>query len=119
MSESGHFTSKEVLKDRKLRKLEALTYVSMDSLLTWKRVAGWLSKKHNAFNEGNSVRQIGIYLTEFAYAGLGEYDGDYFKVSMAGTNYVQEELNRAKGWFKPFEFMKEEFAKWKESLSKK
>lgn len=113
MSESGHFTSREVLTDRARRKIEAAYYVSKDYLLPYEKILGWVSAQPKTLNEGNSVRQLKIYLKELALAGYLAYDGDYCRLTPEGERWLSERLSKLSGWLKPIDFIKEQFDRLK------
>lgn len=113
MSESGHFTSREILGDRFKRKLEVLYYVSVDSILPYKKALSWISKEPHTLNKGNSVKQMSNYLQEFVWAGLGSFSRDSFVINDYGRDYLKVEIAALSAWLKNPEDVKREFEKLK------
>ncbi len=51
------------------------------------------------------------YLSEFAKAGFGKWDGDYFKLTEEGQDYLRTESMKLKGWFRTFSMLKDDLKK--------
>ena len=104
MSDAHFYTSRDVLNDRYLRKIESLAYVSKDSILPWRKVVAWLSDQKDKLNKGNSVRTQGIYLQEWALGGYGEFKDDSFIVNALGYALLKAELTRLSRYLKPIDW---------------
>lgn len=106
LSNTNFVTSKDVLNDRYLRKIEALTAVAKDPHMPYQRVLAWIGVQKDLHNKGNSNRQMRIYLTEWALAGYGFFKQDTYHLTDAGAKVIKQEQARVAAMLRPIDWGK-------------